>query len=122
MTVTQDGWPNYPASVLSLDNSSLAYNSISSLGCHHHQSYLNIVNFSTTIMAVPNTNLIKVLPNEELTKLNPDAQPTAVMIRTLQCQLYANARSVPSSLGGGNLGLLGLVFEVADYLELQPPA
>jgi hypothetical protein len=31
-------------------------------------------------MAVPNTNLIKVLPNEELTKLNQDVQPTAVTI------------------------------------------
>ena len=73
-------------------------------------------------MSVPNTNLIQVLPNEELTKLEADVQPTAVMIRTIQRQLYANARSVPSSLGGGNLGHLGLVFEAADYLNLQPPA
>ena len=72
-------------------------------------------------MLVPNTNLIQVLPNEELTKLEADVQPTAVMIRTIQRQLYANARSVPSSLGGGNLGHLGLVFEAADYLNLQPP-
>jgi hypothetical protein len=72
-------------------------------------------------MSVPNTNLIQVLPNEELTKLEADVQPTAVMIRTIQRQIYANARSVPSSLGGGNLGHLGLVFEAADYLNLQPP-
>jgi hypothetical protein len=73
-------------------------------------------------MAVPNTNLIKVLPYEELTKLEPDVQPTAVTIRNLQRQLFANARSVPTSLGGGELGHLGLLFNDADYLELQPPA
>jgi hypothetical protein len=73
-------------------------------------------------MAVPNTNLIKVLPYDELTKLEPDVQPTAVTIRNLQRQLFANARSVPTSLGGGDLGHLGLLFNDADYLDLQPPA
>ena len=73
-------------------------------------------------MAVPNTNLIKVVPHEELTKLEPNVPPTAVTIRLLHRQIYANARSVPTTLGGGNLGHLGLVFTPAAYLELQPPA
>ena len=73
-------------------------------------------------MSVINTTIIQVLPYEPLTKLDSDAQPSAMAVRKLKKELYANARSLPSTLGGGNLGHLGLLLTEAEYLALQPAA
>ena len=60
-------------------------------------------------MLVINTTIIQVLPYEPLTKLDSDAQPSAMAVRKLKKELYANACSLPTTLGGGNFGYLGLV-------------
>jgi hypothetical protein len=73
-------------------------------------------------MSVINTTIIQVLPYESLTKLDSDAQPSAMAVRKLKKELYANARSLPTTLGGGNFGHLGLVIPRAEYLALQPAA
>ena len=50
---------------------------------------------------------------KELTKIH--GEPTYETIKTLHNQLKANASSVPSGLGGGNFGHLGLVLTPAQY-------
>ncbi len=56
-----------------------------------------------------------LFPIAELTKLDPDAPPSPAAVRLLKKQVLQCARSVPSTLGGGQLGLSGLVLEAADY-------
>ena len=48
-----------------------------------------------------------------LTKI--DGQPTAANVRKLKREVYANAISVKTPLGGGNHGYLGLVMPAAQY-------
>ena len=50
---------------------------------------------------------------KELTKIH--GEPTYDTIKTLHDQIKANAASVPSTLGGGNLGHLGLVITPQQY-------
>ena len=50
---------------------------------------------------------------KELTKIH--GEPTYDSIKQLHNELKANARSVCSSLGGGNYGHLGLVLTDAQY-------
>lgn len=47
-----------------------------------------------------------------------DGQPTNTSLQLLQRQLYTNARSVSSTLGGGNHGHLGMVMTNAAYTAL----
>ena len=47
--------------------------------------------------------------------INSNSTPNANSIRTLKRELYANATSVPTSLGGGNHGHLGLITTAAEY-------
>ena len=54
-------------------------------------------------------------PHPVLTPIT-DGPPTLVSIKTLQRQLYANAKSIPTTLGGGANGYLALVMPDADYL------
>ncbi|MGL5499877.1 MAG: hypothetical protein ACRDCK_01800, partial [Plesiomonas shigelloides] len=66
------------------------------------------------------TNLIKVLPYEPLTKIDESVQLSALAIRKLKKEIYANARSVSTTLGGGDLGHLGLTMRDEEYATLQP--
>jgi hypothetical protein len=52
-------------------------------------------------------------PHVELTKVN--GKPTAVSLKQLKKELYANARSVHCELGGGVNGYLGTVMPPAQY-------
>ena len=60
-----------------------------------------------------------VFPKEVLTPLK--GKPDATSLQILQQELYQNARAIPSFLGGGQLGHLGLVMPVHEYL-LRPGA
>jgi hypothetical protein len=71
-------------------------------------------------MSIPHTNLLKILPHEALTPLDPNVPPTSITIRRLSKELYANARSITTTLGGGNHGHLGLLLTTTDYLAIQP--
>ena len=55
---------------------------------------------------------------KELTKIH--GEPTFETIKILHNQLKANASSVPSGLGGGNFGHLGLVLTPAQYALISP--
>ena len=54
----------------------------------------------------------------DLTKIY--GEPTYESLRLIQNQLKANACSVHTSLGGGQLGHLGLVLTPAQYAILSP--
>jgi hypothetical protein len=53
-------------------------------------------------------------PHETLTPI--DGKPTNTTLQLLQRQVYTNARSVPSTRGGGLHGHLAMVMSDADYL------
>ena len=53
-------------------------------------------------------------PHETLTPI--DGKPTNTTLQLLQRQLFTNARSVPSTRGGGLHGHLAMVMNDADYL------
>ena len=55
-------------------------------------------------------------PHTTLTKIV--GKPTATALTILKQQIYANARSVASTRGGGQRGHLGLVMTVAEYTAL----
>jgi hypothetical protein len=63
-------------------------------------------------------NIVFKLPHDPLTPIDPIAQPTPTAIARLQSELYANCRSIETSLGGGHHGHLGLVMPVALYLAM----
>ena len=52
-------------------------------------------------------------PHETLTTII--GKPNYETLQRLKKQLKANARSVPSTLGGGQNGLLGLVLDLTEY-------
>ena len=63
----------------------------------------------------------------ELTPLTPDSPPTAASIKLLRQELHENAMAVPSLLGGGQHGHLGILVPDAAYIALTtvafvPPA
>ena len=64
------------------------------------------------------------VPHPELTVLEPGSVPDAFYVRVLQAELYANAQAIPTTLGGGGHGHLGLITSPADYVRLsgQPVA
>jgi hypothetical protein len=72
-------------------------------------------------MSVINTTIIQVLSYKTLTKINSDSHPSAMSIRKLKKELSANVHSLPTTLGSGNYGHLGLVMPRAEYLAMQPP-
>jgi hypothetical protein len=67
-------------------------------------------------MASTATSKTFVLPQDPLTALNPDEPPNATTIRTLCQELYANAQSVESKLGGGGHGHLGMLMPGPEYI------
>jgi hypothetical protein len=59
------------------------------------------------------------LPKDPLTPLDPNAEPTPATIRRLKQELYNNAQTVSSLLGGGLHGHLGLLMEEAAYTSIS---
>lgn len=57
-------------------------------------------------------------PYKKLTPLPQDRAPSAAQIRQLKKELIQNAMSVPSNLGGGNHGHLGIVLTDAAYTAI----
>ena len=62
------------------------------------------------------------LPHEAFTPFDASKTPTPQEIRTIIAESYANAISVPSPLGGGENGHLGMLMPAADYLLVPLPA
>jgi hypothetical protein len=62
------------------------------------------------------------VPFETLTKFDSLLEPTAEAVRLLRRELYANASAIPTQLGGGLNGHLGLIMPDAEYLELAGEA
>jgi hypothetical protein len=60
------------------------------------------------------------LPHDPLTQLDPLTTPTPAAVRLLRKEIYANAQAIPSTLGGGQLGHLGLIMPAAMYNTLSP--
>ena len=57
------------------------------------------------------------------TQLTPImGEPTYATLKTLKDHLKANATSVPTTLGGGNHGYLGLILSPATYTTISPTA
>jgi len=55
----------------------------------------------------------------EYKKLTPiSGEPTFQTLKDLKDELRANASSVPSDLGGGQYGHLGLVLSPAEYAQV----
>ena len=70
-------------------------------------------------MTSSSTALDLKVPHPELTVLPPGTVPDAAYLRTIQRELYANCSAVPSALGGGNHGHLGLIMPAAEYANLS---
>ena len=60
-----------------------------------------------------------VFPKDVLTPIK--GKPSVSSLQILQQELYQNARAIPTTLGGGALGHLGLVMTPAEYI-LRPNA
>jgi hypothetical protein len=69
--------------------------------------------FSTT----KGTTTGLTFPHSDLTSIM--GKPTYATVCKLQKELYANARTIPSMLGGGNNGRLALVMTDAEYLVIS---
>jgi len=70
-----------------------------------------------TITSDPTSTSLTV-PHPELTVLPAGTVPDAAYLRTIKRELYANAASVSTSLGGGANGHLGLLMSAADYNDI----
>lgn len=60
------------------------------------------------------------LPLKEFTPFPPDKTPDAFTVRRLKKEVVQCAIAIPSDLGGGAHGLLGLVIPAADYATIVP--
>ena len=58
--------------------------------------------------------------HDPLTKIH--GEPTFTTLKNLKDELRANASSVPSNLGGGLHGHLGLILTPAEYANVTPTA
>ena len=47
-------------------------------------------------------------------------EPTYETLHHIKNELKANASSVPTTLGGGNHGYLGMILSPAEYLRIAP--
>ena len=61
------------------------------------------------------------VPHPELTKLTTGDIPNAAFVRVISRELYANAGSIPTTLGGGQHGHIGILMPVAEYATLAGP-
>ena len=61
-----------------------------------------------------------LFPIEELTTFPTDTAPTAVHVRQLKKEMIQCAMAVPTTLGGGAHGHLGMIITAAEYAALNP--
>ena len=67
------------------------------------------------------TNIDYVKNYFQIPKLTPiHGEPSFNTLRILRDELKANAGSIPTTLGGGLLGYLGVLFSTPDYLRVAP--
>jgi hypothetical protein len=66
------------------------------------------------------TTTFSNLPHDPLTPLDSFTTPTREAVRLLRRELYANAQAIPTTLGGGQYGHLGLVMDDIEYSGLSP--
>ena len=64
-------------------------------------------------MTTTSTTKEFTLPHPTLDKVGENEPPTAFTLRALRRQLYANATSVDTTLGGGGHGHLGIVMDAS---------
>jgi hypothetical protein len=57
-------------------------------------------------------------PHEKLTKIGQEQAPTAVEVKTLKSEVYANAMSITSVLGENDTGLLGMFMPAPEFQAL----
>jgi hypothetical protein len=57
-----------------------------------------------------------IIPHDPLTPLDPNVDPTPAAVRLLREEMYANARSLKTSYGGGREGHLGQLMQADRYL------
>jgi hypothetical protein len=62
--------------------------------------------------------IVHVLPHPVLDPIAVNGTPTPFEVRNLTIQVYANAGSVESAIGGGNHGHLGSVMPDAEYTAI----
>ena len=58
-----------------------------------------------------------VLPFTHLILMPIEGKPTALTVTHLRKEIYANARSVHCTSGGGAKGFLGIVMAAAPYVD-----
>jgi hypothetical protein len=63
-----------------------------------------------------NTMTTTILPHDLLMPLDPNVDPTPAAVRLLREEMYANARSLKTSYGGGQYGHLGQLMQADRYL------
>lgn len=63
-----------------------------------------------------------ILPHDPLTPLDSTTAPSPLAVRKLRFELCANAKSVSSTLGGGNHGHLGMILPQAEYIKISTGA
>lgn len=71
-------------------------------------------------MASTTLPTLLTFPHPTLTKIH--GKPTNTTIKLLRKEVYANARAIPSTHGGGAHGHLGLIMPAAEYLALAGQA
>jgi hypothetical protein len=59
-----------------------------------------------------------ILPHDPLTPLDPNVYPTPAAVRLLREEMYAVARKMETSYGGGRYGHLGQLMRSDRYLAL----
>ena len=92
-------------------------NATPSLPTTHHSSLLTT---PTTTSSVPS---VEDFTNDFPTQLTPIVgELTYTTLKTIKDQLKANASSIPTTLGGGNHGYLGLILSPATYATISPTA
>jgi len=83
----------------------------------HHKTTVDAATTKTT-MAITTPTI--TFPHEELTPIVGD--PSSKDIILLKKEMYTNTRSVPSTLGGGAHGHLGMIMPAASYQALTGAA
>ena len=86
---------------------------------HNTNLVLVVPTSLTTTYRTMNASKSVAFPHEPLTPLDSLFEPTPLTARQLRREVYANARSSPTDLGGGDHGHLGLVMPDAEYTAIS---
>ena len=93
--------------------------SISSVSSIDSQPYPRSA-LSTMTTTTDTTPPTLPMPHPTLTKIH--GQPAALSIRLLKTEVYANAMSISTTLGGGSFGYLGVAMPATEYKALTGTA